>query len=72
MELHDHPTLDVEVILGRLLRALKPGIPIIMVSSITSHGADVTLRALSLGAIDFIPKRDFSPQRVRKALAEAL
>jgi two-component system chemotaxis response regulator CheB len=30
--------------------------PVIMVSSLTNEGADVTLRALELGALDFIPK----------------
>jgi two-component system chemotaxis response regulator CheB len=32
--------------------------PVVMVSSITSAGAEVTLQALSLGAVDFVPKPD--------------
>jgi two-component system chemotaxis response regulator CheB len=30
--------------------------PVVMVSSLTEHGADVTLRALELGAVDFVKK----------------
>ena len=33
-------------------------IPIIMVSALTREGAETTLRALELGALDFIPKPD--------------
>jgi len=31
-------------------------IPVLMVSSLTNHGADATIKALDLGAFDFIPK----------------
>ncbi len=54
-------TLDVEMprmdgleFLGRLMR-LRP-MPVVMVSTLTERGADVTLRALELGAIDFVAK----------------
>jgi len=54
-------TLDVEMpkmdgisFLRNLMR-LRP-MPVIMVSSLTNKGADITLEALSLGAIDFISK----------------
>jgi len=54
-------TLDVEMprmdgidFLARLMR-LKPT-PVVMVSTLTERGADVTLRALELGAIDFVAK----------------
>lgn len=30
--------------------------PVVMISSLTSEGADVTLRALELGALDYLPK----------------
>ncbi|MDX1699849.1 MAG: response regulator, partial [Melioribacteraceae bacterium] len=30
--------------------------PVIMVSSLTIEGAEITLKALDLGAVDFIPK----------------
>jgi two-component system chemotaxis response regulator CheB len=54
-------TLDVEMpkmdgisFLGNLMR-LRP-MPVVMISSLTEKGADVTLQALELGAIDFISK----------------
>lgn len=54
-------TLDVEMprmdgidFLGRLMR-LRPT-PVVMVSTLTERGAEVTLRALELGAIDFVAK----------------
>ena len=54
-------TLDVEMprmdgidFLGKLMR-LRPT-PVVMVSTLTEQGAEVTLRALELGAIDFVAK----------------
>jgi two-component system chemotaxis response regulator CheB len=54
-------TLDVEMpqmngldFLERLMR-LRP-MPVVMVSTLTSHGADATLRALELGAVDCVAK----------------
>src|SRR5690606_19190957 len=54
-------TLDVEMprmggldFLERLMR-LQP-MPVLMLSSLTSAGSDVTLKALELGALDFIEK----------------
>ena len=54
-------TLDVEMprmdgldFLSRLMR-LRP-MPVVMVSTLTERGADVTLRALELGAVDFVTK----------------
>ncbi|MCW5632376.1 MAG: chemotaxis response regulator protein-glutamate methylesterase [Rubrivivax sp.] len=54
-------TLDVEMprmdgldFLARLMR-LRP-MPVLMVSTLTERGADVTLRALELGAVDFVAK----------------
>lgn len=32
--------------------------PVVMVSSLTTHGAETTLSALELGAVDFVPKPD--------------
>jgi two-component system, chemotaxis family, protein-glutamate methylesterase/glutaminase len=60
-------TLDVEMphmdgisFLSNLMR-LRP-MPVVMVSTLTEEGAEITLDALELGAIDFItkPKLDFS------------
>ena len=54
-------TLDVEMprmdgidFLGRLMR-LRP-MPVVMISTLTEQGAEVTLRALELGAVDFVAK----------------
>ena len=54
-------TLDVEMpkmdglsFLEKLMR-LRP-MPVVMVSSLTDAGAEVTLRALELGAVDFVSK----------------
>ncbi|ESQ77634.1 chemotaxis response regulator protein-glutamate methylesterase [Asticcacaulis sp. AC402] len=40
------------------LLAAKPGLKVLMASTLTTRGANVTLRALELGAADFIPKPD--------------
>ncbi|HUD25467.1 MAG TPA: chemotaxis response regulator protein-glutamate methylesterase [Burkholderiaceae bacterium] len=57
----DVVTLDIEMpkmdgldFLERLMR-LRPT-PVVMVSTLTARGADATLRALELGAIDFVSK----------------
>jgi two-component system chemotaxis response regulator CheB len=54
-------TLDVEMpkmdgieFLERLMR-LRP-MPVLMVSSLTERGAEVTMKALELGAVDFVTK----------------
>lgn len=54
-------TLDVEMprmdgleFLSRLMR-LRP-MPVVMVSTLTEQGAEITMRALELGAIDFVAK----------------
>ncbi|WP_300652509.1 chemotaxis response regulator protein-glutamate methylesterase [Hydrogenophaga sp.] len=54
-------TLDVEMprmdgleFLSRLMR-LRP-MPVVMVSTLTEQGAEATLRALELGAVDFVAK----------------
>jgi two-component system chemotaxis response regulator CheB len=63
-----HPdvlTLDVEMpkmdgldFLERLMR-LRP-MPVVMVSSLTEKGSDITMRALELGAVDFVTKPKMS------------
>jgi two-component system chemotaxis response regulator CheB len=54
-------TLDVEMprmdgidFLGRLMR-LRP-MPVVMISTLTDRGAEVTMKALELGAVDFVAK----------------
>jgi len=48
------PRMDGLTFLSNLMR-LRPT-PVVMVSSLTQKGADVTLEALSLGAVDFVSK----------------
>jgi len=48
------PKMDGLTFLGNLMR-LRP-MPVVMVSSLTERGADVTLNALNLGAVDFVSK----------------
>ncbi|UDF03980.1 chemotaxis response regulator protein-glutamate methylesterase [Asticcacaulis sp. AND118] len=38
--------------------AAKPGLKILMASTLTTRGASVTIRALELGAADYVPKPD--------------
>ncbi|PLX68128.1 MAG: chemotaxis response regulator protein-glutamate methylesterase [Denitrovibrio sp.] len=57
----DVMTLDIEMPRMDGLTALQKimaenPMPVIMVSSLTTEGADSTLKALDLGAVDFIPK----------------
>lgn len=60
-------TLDVEMprmdgldFLERLMR-LRP-MPVVMISSLTERGSEISLRALELGAVDFIAKPRFDAQ----------
>ncbi|WP_083670414.1 response regulator [Singulisphaera sp. GP187] len=59
----DVVTLDVEMpgmsgleVLPALLKTHP--VPVVMVSALTQEGAEVTLTALELGAVDFLPKPD--------------
>jgi two-component system chemotaxis response regulator CheB len=49
------PVLDGMAALPLLLRT-SPGVKVIMASTLTTRGADIALRALRLGASDYIPK----------------
>lgn len=49
------PQMDGMVALPQLL-AINPAVKIIMVSALTRRNADISLRALSLGAADYVPK----------------
>src|SRR5262249_24684522 len=49
------PVLDGMAALPLLLRA-DPGLRIIMASTQTTRGADIAMRALRLGAADYVPK----------------
>ena len=53
-------TLDIEMPRMDGLTALEKimsenPLPVIMVSSLTTEGAEATMKALDLGAVDFIP-----------------
>jgi two-component system chemotaxis response regulator CheB len=48
------PKMDGLTFLRNLMR-LRP-MPVVMVSSLTAHGAAVTLDALAAGAVDYLPK----------------
>jgi two-component system chemotaxis response regulator CheB len=49
------PVMDGLTALPQLLRA-DPEVRIIMASTLTTRGADIALRALRLGASDYVPK----------------
>jgi two-component system chemotaxis response regulator CheB len=68
-------TLDVEMprmdgidFLSRLMR-LRPT-PVVMVSTLTERGAEVTMRALELGAVDFVAKPKIGVADGLKRLAD--
>jgi two-component system chemotaxis response regulator CheB len=70
-------TLDVEMpkmdgleFLEKLMR-LRP-MPVLMVSSLTEHGSEVTMRALELGAVDFVTKPQISIQKGMLEYAEII
>src|SRR5690606_12429108 len=48
------PRMDGLTFLEKLMRACP--LPVIMVSTLTEQGCETTLRALELGAIDFVTK----------------
>ncbi len=67
------PKMDGLEFLERLMR-LRP-MPVLMISTLTERGAEVTMRALELGAVDFVAKprigladgiKDLSDQIVEK------
>lgn len=69
IKLHDPDvlTLDVEMpkmdgldFLDKLMR-LRP-MPVVMVSSLTERGSEITMRALEIGAVDFVAKPKLSIQ----------
>ena len=72
------PRMDGLTFLSNLMR-LRP-MPVVMVSSLTERGAHTTLRALELGAVDFVSKpkadlagtlRDFSDEICNKVRCAA-
>jgi two-component system chemotaxis response regulator CheB len=68
-------TLDIEMprmsgleFLEKLMQ--KRPMPVVMVSTLTQSGAEATMRALELGAVDFIPKPRLDMQNGQKSVAE--
>jgi len=61
------PRMDGLTFLEKLMRGHP--MPVVMISSLTANGADTTLRALSLGAVDYVskPKLDVSNGTVEQA-----
>ena len=47
--------MDGLTALGKLL-AIDPTLQVVMASTLTQHNAEISLRALELGAVDYIPK----------------
>jgi two-component system chemotaxis response regulator CheB len=49
------PVMDGLTALPLLLKA-RPGLAVIMASTLTARGADISMRAMRLGAADYVPK----------------
>ena len=64
------PKMDGVTFLGNLMR-LRP-MPVVMVSSLTEKGADITMRALELGAVDFVAKPKIDLAHTLKGYAEEI
>jgi two-component system chemotaxis response regulator CheB len=70
-------TLDVEMprmhgldFLEKIM-TLRP-MPVVMVSSLTTEGAEVTLRALELGAVDFVGKPSGNREEIKQKRREII
>ena len=61
------PRMDGLAFLENLMR-LHP-LPVVMISSLTERGADTTLQALALGAVDFVSKPKLDVARGLQAYA---
>ncbi len=77
----DIVTLDVEMPVMDGITALKEivkefSIPVVMLSSLTQEGADLTLKALEIGAVDFITKPTsifkINTEEIRKSLIDTI
>jgi len=64
------PRMDGQALLENLMR-LRPT-PVVMISSLTERGADTTLLALALGAVDFISKSKLDVARGLEEYAEEI
>lgn len=64
------PEMDGITFLRNLMR-LRPT-PVVMISTLTERGADITLEALSLGAVDFVPKPKVDVANTLSSYAEEI
>ena len=64
------PRMDGLAFLENLMR-LHP-LPVVMISSLTERGADTTLQALALGAVDFVSKPKLDVARGLQAYADEI
>lgn len=64
------PRMDGITFLRNLMR-LRP-MPVVMISSLTERGADVTLQALEIGAVDFVSKPKLDVAQGLSAYAEEI
>jgi two-component system chemotaxis response regulator CheB len=65
------PIMDGMTALPLLLRA-DPGVRVIMASTLTTRGADIALRALRLGAADYVPKPSTIGSKTNDAFSQEL
>ncbi len=67
------PIMDGLTMLEELMKTMPT--PVLMVSSLTTAGAEATFRALDLGALDFIPKytdSSFSTKNLQEELCQKI
>jgi two-component system chemotaxis response regulator CheB len=74
----DMPVMDGLTALPILLK-MRPGLKVVVISTLTQRNADISFRALSLGALDYVPKPetnrditllpDFRSELIRKIKA---
>lgn len=64
------PKMDGITFLSNLMR-LRP-MPVVMISSLTEQGADITFQALELGAIDFVSKPKIDVRHGMEEYAEII
>lgn len=64
------PKMDGLTFLEKIM-TLRP-MPVIMVSSLTEKGADITVRALEIGAVDYLAKPQEQNEHTLKALQKEL
>jgi two-component system chemotaxis response regulator CheB len=64
------PHMDGITFLRNLMR-LRP-MPVVMISTLTEHGAEATLDALALGAVDFLPKPKINAENTLSDYSEEI